>query len=194
MSQVISYYDKKNVYMSAIHLNSEQIILTKPIALIGMMGVGKTHIGRLLAKALGISFVDSDDEIVLSAGQSVPDIFEFYGETAFRDLEGKVIERLLENKASVISTGGGCVTQPLTLEKLKLDSHLIWLTSDVDVLVERTSRRDDRPLLKGRDPYEVLSALLAARKPLYEQAEYAVDSGRGASHVVQKIIDYLAQQ
>jgi shikimate kinase len=193
MSQVIFCNDKKNVYMGPSLLNSEQIVLTKPIALIGMMGVGKTHIGRLLAKELGISFVDSDDEIVLSAGQAVCDIFEFYGESAFRDLEGKVIERLLENKASVISTGGGCITQPETLEKLKLSSHLIWLTSDIDVLVERTARRDDRPLLKGRDPHEALSSLFAARKPLYAQAAFSVDSGAGARDVVQKIIDYLAE-
>jgi len=180
--------------MSVKTLSSEHVILKKPVALIGMMGVGKTHIGRLLAKELGISFVDSDDEIVISAGQSVADIFEFYGEAAFRDLEGKVIERLLGNKASVISTGGGCVTQPRTLEKMKLNAHLIWLTSDIDVLVERTARRDDRPLLKGADPRSVLMKLLDARRPLYEQAEFCVDSSRGGAHVVRTIIDYLADQ
>lgn len=171
--------------------NFVDIKIQKPIVLIGMMGVGKTHVGRVLARKFGISFVDSDDEIATSAGQSIPDIFEFYGEAAFRDLEKKVIERLLDNKASVISTGGGCITQPDTLNSLKERSHLIWLQSDIDTLVERVSKRDDRPLLKDKDPKQVLSDLLAKREDLYAQAHFSVDASKGSDNTVHDICTYI---
>tara|TARA_R110002124_G_scaffold64985_2_gene177655 strand:- start:465491 stop:466036 length:546 start_codon:yes stop_codon:yes gene_type:complete len=178
--------------MIASDFDPSMLTLSKPIVLIGMMGTGKTHIGRLLAKKLGISFVDSDDEIVASAGQSIADIFERYGENAFRDLEKKVIRRLLENKASVISTGGGCITEPETLALLTQQAHLFWLQSDLDVLVERTSKRNDRPLLKNNDPKEVLSQLLQARTPFYEQAHYHINANHGGHDTVNQICESLS--
>lgn len=180
--------------MSGSGSKSLDIRLQKPVVLVGMMGVGKTYIGRQLSKGLGVSFVDSDDEIVNSAGQSIPDIFEFYGEAAFRDLEKKVIQRLVENKASVISTGGGCVTQSDTLERLKSDTYLIWLNSDIDTLVERTSKRDDRPLLQGKDHKETLEKLLKERKPLYAQAHLEVNADGDSKDTLNTIFAYLDSQ
>jgi shikimate kinase len=177
--------------MIALDFDPSTLTLTKPIVLIGMMGTGKTHIGRLLAKKLGISFVDSDDEIVASAGQSIVDIFERYGENAFRDLEKKVIRRLLETKACVISTGGGCITEPETLSVLTQNAHLVWLQSDLDILVERTSKRNDRPLLKDKDPKEVLSELLQARTPFYTQAHFHVNANHGGHDTVNQICQAL---
>lgn len=170
------------------------IIIRKPIALIGMMGVGKTHIGRLLARHLGLSFFDSDDEIVASAGQSIPDIFEYYGEDAFRDLEAKVIKRLVSGSVCVLSTGGGAVTRQETLENLKLQTHLIWLHSDLDTLVERTARRDDRPLLKADDPKSVLRNLLGEREKFYKEAHYKVDTTESSSAVISGIVDFIANE
>ena len=175
---------------STINISSE-IHLQKPVALVGMMGAGKTHTGRILAKELGLGFVDSDDEIVLSAGQSIPDIFSFYGEGAFRELEGRVLKRLVENKALVIATGGGCVTQRETLEMLKQQTHLIWLKADIDILVERTARRDDRPLLQVDDPKEVLQKLWAQRAPLYAQAVDEIKMSKGTQNVIKDILCYL---
>lgn len=153
--------------------------VNRPIVLIGMMGAGKSTIGRRLAARIAMPFVDADDEIVKAAGMSIPEIFECYGEEGFRDGERRVIARLLDDTPKVIATGGGAFmnegTRALILEK----ADTVWLDADIEVLVERVSRRDGRPLLAGKDPREVITNLAAIRNPIYAQAPYRVASGAG---------------
>jgi shikimate kinase len=158
--------------------------LQKPIVMIGLMGAGKTKIGGLVAAALGLPFVDADDEIESSAGRTVAQIFEEYGEAAFRDLERRVIARLLSEEVKVIATGGGAVMQPQTATLIKSQAVSIWLSADVDVLVARTAEAKKRPLLKGGDPQVILSQLLDKRAPVYAQADIVVPSGVGTPEVV----------
>ncbi len=148
----------------------------QPIVLVGMMGVGKSSIGRKLAGRLGLDFVDADDEIEAAAGMTIAEIFERFGEGYFRDGERRVIARLMEGGPKVIATGGGAFinaeTRALILEK----ARSIWLDADIDILVERVGRRNHRPLLQGRDARTVLSELSAVRNPLYAEAELHVRS------------------
>ena len=150
--------------------------IDRPIVLIGLMGVGKSTIGRRLAARLGIDFVDADQEIESAAGQSIAEIFEKYGETHFRDGERRVIARLIEGRAMVIATGGGAFmnenTRALILEK----AITVWIDADVSLLAERVSRRDTRPLLSGKDPNAVLTSLAAIRNPVYKLAPIHVRS------------------
>lgn len=149
---------------------------TKPIALVGMMGVGKTSIGRRLAQRLHIPFVDADQEIVDAAGLSVPEIFERFGEAHFRDGERRVIARLFDGRRKVIATGGGAFVNEET-RRLMLDrAVVIWLDADIDTLVERTARKGDRPLLANGDAREILTRLAQERNPLYAQAHIHVKS------------------
>lgn len=167
--------------------------LVRSVALVGLMGSGKSAVGRRLARALDAPFVDSDDEIVQAAGMEIPEIFERYGEPHFRDRERKVVARLVDGPPSVIATGGGAFVNAETRALLKARAHTIWIRADLDVLVARCGRRDDRPLLVGRDPREVLEALLRARGPLYAEADSAIDSGDGPHEaVVRAAIDVLA--
>ena len=167
---------------------------TQPIVLIGMMGVGKSTIGRRLAARLGRDFVDADDEIASAAGMSIPDIFECYGEKEFRDGERRVIARLVDQSDSVIAAGGGAFmnseTRTLILEK----AVAIWLDADIDILVERVSRREGRPLLIGKDPKTVLTELAAIRNPVYALAPLHVISGDGPHELtVNRIMEALEQ-
>jgi shikimate kinase len=149
---------------------------SKPIALVGMMGVGKTSIGRRLAQRLQISFVDADQEIVDAAGLSIPEIFERFGEAHFRDGERRVIARLFDGKRKIIATGGGAFINEETRQLMLDRSIVIWLDADIDTLVERTARKGDRPLLANGDAREILTKLAQDRNPFYAQAHIHVKS------------------
>jgi len=149
---------------------------TKPIALVGMMGVGKTSIGRRLAQRLQIPFVDADQEIVDAAGLSIPEIFEKFGEAHFRDGERRVIARLFDGKRKIIATGGGAFINEETRTLMLERAIVIWLDADIDTLVERTARKGDRPLLANGDAREILTKLAQERNPLYAQAHVHVKS------------------
>ena len=162
------------------------------IALVGMMGSGKSSVGRRLAGRLGLPFVDADDAIEHAAGMTIPEIFERYGEAGFRDGERRVITRLMEEGQQVIATGGGAFmndeTRALILEK----GIAIWLDADIDILVERVARRDHRPLLKGKDPRKVLLELAEIRNPVYAQAPLHIRSGDGPhEQTVDRIMEVL---
>lgn len=149
----------------------------KTIALVGLMGVGKSTIGRRLALALDMPFRDADNEIEAAAGQSISDIFAELGEPAFRDGERRVIARLLEEPPHVLATGGGAFAQPLTRELLRARALTVWLKADLPVLAKRVARRDHRPLLIGRDPMEVLKIHARDRYPSFATAHLTVEVG-----------------
>ena len=157
--------------------------IRKTIVLVGLMGAGKTCIGQRLAKRLSLPFVDADDEIEKAAGCSISDIFNLYGEAAFRDGEKRVIARLLNDPVHVLATGGGAFVDNETRALIKGTATSIWIRADIDLLVNRTSRRDDRPLLKNTDPREKLEKLIVERYPAYEQADITIDSGRESPDV-----------
>ncbi|WP_247121393.1 shikimate kinase [Kordiimonas marina] len=164
----------------------------RTIVLVGLMGAGKTTVGRRLARRLGLPFVDSDHEIEKAAGMSVAEIFENFGEAEFRSGERRVIARLLDGKPKVVATGGGAFVNDETRTLIKDEGLSIWLEANIDVLVERTSRRDTRPLLKQGDPRAILTRLKAEREPFYAQADLKVASGAGPhENVVTAIIDTL---
>lgn len=148
----------------------------RPIVLVGLMGVGKTTIGRRLARRLDLPFVDADDEIVIASGMSVSDIFERFGESHFRDGERRVIARLLDGRPRVIATGGGAFMNAQTRALILETATAIWIDSDIDTLAERVGRRNDRPLLAGRDARSVLSDLAKLRNPVYALAPVHVVS------------------
>ena len=144
--------------------------IAKPVVLVGLMGVGKTTIGRRLARRLDVPFVDADHEIETAAGMSVSDIFERFGEAHFRDGERRVIARLIDGPPRVIATGGGAFMNADTRKLILEQATAIWLDSDIDTLAERVGRRNDRPLLAGRNAREVLRDLAALRNPVYALA------------------------
>lgn len=169
--------------------------LDKPIVLVGLMGAGKSTVGKRLAGALGVDFVDSDNEIAEAAGCSISEIFETYGETMFRDLEKRVLVRLLSNGACVIATGGGAFMNEEIREQIKERTLSIWLRADLEVLVERVSRRDTRPLLKTGDKREILQRLMDERYPIYAQADITIDSNSGPHDtVVTDILNILEKK
>jgi len=142
----------------------------RSIVLVGMMGAGKSSIGRRLASRLGIPFIDADTEIVSAAGMTIPEIFEKHGEPYFRAGEARVIARLLDNGPQVLATGGGSVMDPQTRALIGQKSISIWLKADIDVLLKRTKRRNDRPLV------EKIKDLLPVREPIYAQADIIIQS------------------
>jgi shikimate kinase len=169
-----------------------------PIVLVGMMGVGKTTVGRKLAALLERRFVDADEAIVEAAQMSIADMFERYGEAYFRDGERRVIARLMADavrgSAPVIATGGGAFADPATRALILDKAIAVWLDADLDTLVERVGRRESRPLLRGKDPHEVHCALLAERGPAYAQAQIRVTTGRGPhARTVEAILAELAE-
>ncbi|MGX7895029.1 shikimate kinase [Tsuneonella sp. HG222] len=153
--------------------------LDRPVVLVGMMGVGKSTVGRKLATLLGLPFADADDEIAEAAQMSISEIFEQFGEEYFRDGERRVIARLMGGGPAVIATGGGAFVQDETRALILAKGIAVWLDSDVDTLVERTSRKDTRPLLRDGNPREVLTRLRQVREPFYSQAPIHVASGKG---------------
>jgi shikimate kinase len=148
----------------------------RAIVLVGLMGAGKTSIGRRLAEKMGLPFVDADQEIEKAAGKSIPDIFADHGEAHFRDGERRVIARLLENGRQVLATGGGAFMNPETRAAIKASAVSVWLRADLDVLLKRVSKRGGRPLLENKDPAEVLKNLINARYPVYAGADIIVES------------------
>ena len=149
----------------------------RSIVLVGMMGVGKSSIGRRLAARLGIPFVDADSEIEKAAGMSIAEIFARHGEPYFRSGEARVIARLLDGGPQVLATGGGAVMNPDTRAAIKTKGVSIWLSAEFDVLVRRINKRkNDRPMLLTADPAATLRALLAEREPIYAQADLTVQS------------------
>jgi len=149
----------------------------RSIVLVGMMGVGKSSVGRRLAARLSIPFIDVDSEIEKAAGMTIPEIFARHGEPYFRGGEARVIARLLESGPRVLATGGGAFMNPDTRALVKLKGVSVWLHADFDVLMRRTSkRRSDRPLLQTENPDETLRALLAEREPTYALADLTVQS------------------
>lgn len=148
----------------------------KPIVLIGLMGVGKTTVGRRLAARLGLDFVDADSEIETAAGLSVAEIFERFGEVHFRDGERRVIARLIDGVPKIIATGGGAFMHPDTRKLILERATAVWLDADIDTLATRVARRDTRPLLKGKDPRVVLRDLAKVRNPVYALAPVHIRS------------------
>jgi shikimate kinase len=178
------------------HISQErdqaEIRLDRSLVLVGMMGVGKSTVGKSLASRLGVEFIDSDDEIQHAAGMTIAEIFERFGEDYFRDGERRVISRLLEGTPKVIATGGGAFINTQTRELIKARCHSVWISADLETLVARVSRRSHRPLLVGKDPRVVLSELGAIRDPIYSQADIHVRSDM-APHVntVEQILKAL---
>ena len=165
----------------------------RSIVLIGLMGAGKTAIGRRLANRLELTFTDADTEIERATGKSISDIFADHGEAYFRDGEGKVIARLLKDGPQVLATGGGAYMNTKTRETIAKLGVSVWLKADLDVLLERVARRDHRPLLKTGDPKTVMQRLMDERYPVYGEADITVQS-RNVPHevIVGEIIDALA--
>jgi len=164
----------------------------RSIVLIGLMGAGKSAIGRRLAKRLGLPFVDADKEIETAAGKSINEIFADHGEDYFRDGERRVIARLLSNGPIVLATGGGAYMNADTRAEIAEKGVSIWLKADLDVLMERVSRRDTRPLLRAGDPRETMQRLIDERYPVYAGADITTES-RNVPHeiVVEQIVDAI---
>ncbi|RDE06464.1 shikimate kinase [Sphingomonas aracearum] len=166
----------------------------RPIVLVGLMGVGKSTVGRRLAARLRLPFVDADNEIEAAAGMSVAEIFERFGEAHFRDGERRVIQRLIDGTPKVIATGGGAFINPETRALILAQSTAVWLDARIDVLVERVRRRNHRPLLKDRNPAEVLRELAAVRNPIYAEAPIHVSSHQAPhEHTVVAILKALGR-
>ncbi len=171
--------------------------LDRPVVLVGLMGVGKSTVGRRLAKRLGLTFVDSDAEIEDASGYAAAEMFERYGERDFRDGERRLVARLVEGDVRVIATGGGAYVDPATRQLLNERAITVWLDAPVDILAERTSRRDTRAQLRNSDPKVVLERLMNERRPSYEEAHIHVRSGDGAhmdvvDAIIRALDDYLA--
>ena len=166
--------------------------IRETIVLVGMMGAGKSSVGRRLATQLALPFVDADSEIETAAGCSISDVFALHGEAAFRDGERRVIARLLDGPAHVLSTGGGAFMDADTRALVGKSGISVWLRADLATLERRTSRRPDRPLLQEDNPRAVLEKLLAARNPVYAQADIVVDSNdRPVEETVDMVIAKL---
>jgi shikimate kinase len=159
---------------------------TRSIVLVGMMGAGKTTIGRRLSARLRLPFVDADSEIEAAAGMSIPDIFETHGEPHFRDGEARVIARLLDGGPAVLATGGGAFMREETRSRIGGKAVSIWLKADADVIMKRVKRRADRPLLQTADPAATVGRLIEEREPVYRHADLTIAS-RDVPH--EKIVD-----
>jgi shikimate kinase len=167
----------------------------RSVVLIGLMGAGKTAVGRRLANRLDLPFIDADTEIEVAAGASIREIFAEHGEAYFRQGERKVIARLLENGPQVLATGGGAYMNPDTRANIKAHGLSVWLKADIKVLMKRVGRRDNRPLLATGDPEKVMKRLMEERYPIYAEADVTVES-RDVPHdvIVGAVIDALADQ
>jgi shikimate kinase len=172
----------------------QSLKLSKTIVLVGLMGAGKTCIGTRLAAKLGLPFVDADTEIERAAGCSVPDIFELYGESEFREGERRVIARLLKGPVQVLATGGGAFMDTATRQDVRDRAISVWLRADLNLLVNRTGRRANRPLLRNINRREMLERLIKERHPIYAEADLVIDSAREAPDItVDRLIGALEQ-
>jgi shikimate kinase len=158
----------------------------RSVVLVGMMGAGKSTIGRRLAARLRLPFLDADTEIEAAAGMSIPDIFETRGEPDFRDGEARVIARLLDNGPGVLATGGGSFMREETRNRIRDKAISIWLKADADIIMRRVKRRADRPLLQTADPAATVERLIGEREPVYQAADLTIWS-RDVAH--EKIVD-----
>ena len=169
------------------------LVIPRTLVLVGLMGAGKSAIGRRLAARLGLDFIDADKEIEAAAGCTIADIFAMHGEAAFRDGERKVIQRLLNGPVKVLATGGGAFIDPEIRSAVAQNGISIWLRADLELLVNRCSRRNNRPLLRKGNPREILQRLMADRYPVYAQADLVVDSGDiPREQMVDRVIDRLS--
>ena len=167
----------------------------RALVLVGLMGAGKTSVGRRLAEKLNIPFVDADHEIELAAGKTIPEIFTDHGEDYFREGERRVITRLLENGKQVLATGGGAFMNAETRQKIKDHGISLWLKADLDVLLKRVAKRNDRPLLQQDDPATVMKKLIDLRYPVYAQSDITVESrdvqhGQMVNDVIKALADF----
>ena len=153
-----------------------QALGDRSLVIVGLMGCGKSSVGRRLADALGLKFVDADTEIEVAAGKSIPEIFEDHGEPAFRDGERRVIARLLLNGPQVLATGGGAFMNEATRGNIRQSGVSIWLKAELHVLMKRVLRRENRPLLKTSDPEGRMRELMALRYPIYAEADLTIES------------------
>lgn len=167
---------------------------TRPIVLVGLMGAGKTSVGRRLAEKLGIPFVDADHEIERAAGKTIKDIFAEHGEPYFREGERRVIQRLIGDGAQVLATGGGAYMNDETRARIQEHGISVWLKASLPLLMKRVSKRQDRPLLQAEDPEGVMRTLMEKRYPVYALADVTVES-RDVQHgqMVNDVIRALAQ-
>jgi len=164
------------------------------VVLVGLMGAGKSTVGRRLAEKLGLRFMDADQEIEQAAGKTIPEIFADHGEAYFRDGERKVIARLLDSGPAVLATGGGAYMNPETRDLIKLKGVSVWLKADLPLLLRRVSRRSNRPLLKTGDPEGVLRRLMEERYPIYANADITIAT-RDVAHtaIVKDVLRSLAR-
>lgn len=176
-----------------------KIRLNRPITMVGMMGSGKSTLGAAIARILGYEFYDSDQVIESETGKTVPEIFSSEGDAAFRKHEQNTLRKLLNHPQTVIATGGGCITLPETAEMVFSKSLCVWIDAPVEMLVSRTSRKSNRPLLKNGDPAEILAGLMEKRGPIYSRAPVRVETDEGpvnkvAKRALRHIYDYLLEQ
>ena len=172
-----------------------QSLGTRSVVLIGLMGAGKTAVGRRLANCLDLPFIDADSEIEQAAGQSITEIFAEHGEAYFREGERKVIARLLKSGPQVLATGGGAYMDAQTRSAVKSSGISVWLKASLRVLLKRVHRRDHRPLLAAGDPETIMKELMAEREPIYAEADITVES-RDVPHdvIVGAVINALARK
>ncbi|MEN8236296.1 MAG: shikimate kinase [Pseudomonadota bacterium] len=172
-----------------IHMTTTYTQLPKPVVLIGMMGVGKTSIGRRLAKGLGVEFIDSDLEVENASHCSIADIFEIYGEKAFHEVEHRVIKRLLSEQPHVLATGGSAFTLKDTHKLIKEHGISVWLKVDIETLIPRIDRRDHRPQFQNGNTRKTLEAFFEKYVPFYEKADIHVDCSKATpDETTEKII------
>ncbi|MEO1536519.1 MAG: shikimate kinase [Pseudomonadota bacterium] len=169
--------------------------LKKTVAMVGMMGAGKTAIGTALAKRLGVPFLDSDAEISKAANMTITEIFERDGETFFRDRESEVISRLLDGAPCILSTGGGAFLRPENRQMIAERGAALWLRAELELLWQRVRHKTTRPLLRTSDPRATLAAIQAERDPIYAHADIVVDAAFDLSidEMTDRVIDRLAQ-
>ncbi|MDE2230064.1 MAG: shikimate kinase [Alphaproteobacteria bacterium] len=177
----------------SVSTSHPELRVPKTVALVGLMGAGKTAVGRRLAQRLGIAFYDADAEIEKAADATIAEIFVQNGEPFFRDREREVIKRLLANPVHVLATGGGAVMDASTRALLRERAITVWLRADLDLMLARVARRNTRPLLKDGDPRAVFERLMAERYPVYAEADITVDSVDGpAEMTLDRVLAALA--
>ncbi len=178
---------------SAEMTSTAALHVPRTIVLVGLMGAGKSCVGRRLAARLDLAFVDADREIEEAAGCSIPEIFARHGEQGFRDGEHRVIMRLLDGPVRILATGGGAFMDPRTRARVREQGISVWLRAELDLLLRRVQRRNDRPLLQVDDPRKRLEDLMAQRYPIYAEADLTVDSDDGPPEMTtEKVLGALA--